>query len=514
MSSSILHLLEQGQSAHQLGQLAEAEQYYIQVLQQEPQHFDALHLIGAIAHQRGDHETALQFYGKALQRNPHHAPLLHNIGSCLLRLERLHEALQALEQAQRLDPQHVQSWISSGVVLRQLQDYPAAIKAFERAMEIQIDAIDAYYERGLCLQELDLDLDALLDFDDALHFLKRADKAPAQCQFARGLSLQKLGRFEEARSAYQAAAFEFTLQTKALFNLAILETTCQHYDAALNCLEDLLFIDAQSLQAHLQKIQVLKLMGHLDEAVAAIHKAAQFGLESEHAQFLLASLGRSASPHAAPADYVRSLFDHYAPHFDQHLTVNLEYRLPSILRACFQKYLARSAANFTANSRMLDLGCGTGLCGAELRDFGATLIGVDLSPEMLKRAAARNIYDSLVCNDIVHFLVGEEQVADLVLLADVLVYMGDLQELLTQCHRVLQSDGFLFFTVELDPATNSIAQTEGYRLQASQRYAHQESYLRDLAASGAWEVLEMSPHALRREGQDVIDSLVCVWRKI
>lgn len=510
MSSSTLQLLEQGQRAHQQGQLAEAEQYYVEVLQQEPQHFDALHFIGAIAHQRGDHETALQFYGKALQRNPHHVPLFHNIGSCLLRLNRLPEALQALEQAQRLDPLHLQSWISSGMVLRQLKDYPRAIEAFERAMEIQIDASDAYYERGLCLQELDLDVDALLDFDDAIRFLKRTDKPQSHCQFARGFSLQKLGRFDDARSAYQAAAFDVKTRSKALFNLAILEANCHHYEAALSFLEDLLFIDTQSVRAHLQKAHLLRQMRRLEEAADAIHEASRFGLEPEHAQFLLASLGRSASPNTAPADYVRTLFDHYAPHFDQHLKVNLEYRLPALLRACFQNYLAHSPARH----RMLDLGCGTGLCGIELRDFGTSLIGVDLSPEMLKRAANRAIYDDLVCDEILHFLASEEQAADLILLADVLVYMGDLQEFLDQCHRVLQLHGLLFFTVEVDTGPDAINESHGYRLQTSQRYAHQESYLRDLAAKDAWEVLEMSPRVLRREGEHMLNSLLCVWRKV
>ncbi len=54
-----------------------------------------------------------------------------------------------------------------------------------------------------------------------------------------------------------------------------------------------------------------------------------------------------------------------------------------------------------AGSRVVDLGCGTGRIGVWLASRGASAVtGVDLSPEMLERAAARNVYARLVETDI------------------------------------------------------------------------------------------------------------------
>ena len=50
---------------------------------------------------------------------------------------------------------------------------------------------------------------------------------------------------------------------------------------------------------------------------------------------------------------------------------------------------------------VLDLGCGTGLCGVQFRDWARTLTGVDLSPNMLAKARERGLYDELLQGDAV-----------------------------------------------------------------------------------------------------------------
>jgi predicted TPR repeat methyltransferase len=126
---------------------------------------------------------------------------------------------------------------------------------------------------------------------------------------------------------------------------------------------------------------------------------------------------------------------------------------------------------------ILDLGCGTGLSGKAFAPHKRSLVGIDLSPRMLGYAEATGLYDDLVAADIVPWLNATLQQFDLVLAADVLVYMGDLKPLFTAVRRVLKSGGLFAATAEQMPPTDD----HDFLLQAKRRYAHGESYLLRLA---------------------------------
>jgi tetratricopeptide (TPR) repeat protein len=66
--------LQKAIALHQQGQLADAEGLYRQILASEPDHFDALHLLGVIRHQQGRHADALELIERALTRSPASAP--------------------------------------------------------------------------------------------------------------------------------------------------------------------------------------------------------------------------------------------------------------------------------------------------------------------------------------------------------------------------------------------------------------------------------------------------------
>ena len=132
-------------------------------------------------------------------------------------------------------------------------------------------------------------------------------------------------------------------------------------------------------------------------------------------QHLLAALTGDSSPTTTPASYVRSLFDSYAGEFDAHLVDTLGYRVPELLLAAVLALAPQRKLD------ILDLGCGTGLCGVHFRPHAQRLTGVDLSQPMLAKAAARGIYDSLVSADAAEFLHADNVPFDLVLAADVFV---------------------------------------------------------------------------------------------
>jgi predicted TPR repeat methyltransferase len=127
-------------------------------------------------------------------------------------------------------------------------------------------------------------------------------------------------------------------------------------------------------------------------------------------------------------------------------------------------------------ARVLDLGCGTGLLGAALAPAAATITGVDLSAEMLERAATRGIYAQLAKAEMVEYLrAAGAATFDAVLAADVFVYLGDLEPVFEGAARALLPGGVFAFSVEA-------LEAGGYALLPNGRYAHSASYLRAAAA--------------------------------
>jgi tetratricopeptide (TPR) repeat protein len=97
-------LFARGLTLHQRGELAQAGALYRQVLQAEPRHVDALHLLGVVAAQTGNPLAAAELMGRALELDPDHPAILANRGNALEDLQRLEEALQAFRRAYALAP--------------------------------------------------------------------------------------------------------------------------------------------------------------------------------------------------------------------------------------------------------------------------------------------------------------------------------------------------------------------------------------------------------------------------
>ncbi|GGC83435.1 class I SAM-dependent DNA methyltransferase [Chelatococcus reniformis] len=234
-----------------------------------------------------------------------------------------------------------------------------------------------------------------------------------------------------------------------------------------------------------------------DELGAALHLAR---LEGPH--------GEGATAAMSP-DYVRGLFDGYAARFDTHLTDALAYRGPQLIMAA----LAR-AGGLPRFSRVVDLGCGTGLMGAAIRPYADELVGCDLSPGMVRQAQAKTIYDRLHVADLVaHMQQLARQSCDLLLAADVLVYIGDLAPLFDAAARAQPTGGLFAFTVQrpLDGADTG-APGEAV-LGADLRYAHGEPYLRRRLVEAGFEVCLVDEASTRLDRGEPVPGLVVVARR-
>jgi predicted TPR repeat methyltransferase len=201
---------------------------------------------------------------------------------------------------------------------------------------------------------------------------------------------------------------------------------------------------------------------------------------------------------AAPrsdAGYVRHLFDQFSGDYDQRMLGNLAYAAPQILRALADLVMAGRTG-----LSILDLGCGTGLAGVAFRDLADRLDGIDLSPAMIEKARARGLYDSLVVGDLESALAAGHSHYDLILAADTLVYLGELDAVFAGVSRRLAQNGFFLFTIE--------KQDEGdFTLGPKRRWRHSPDYVKALAAGAGLTVAGLVACAPRTEANVPVEGL-------
>ena len=199
------------------------------------------------------------------------------------------------------------------------------------------------------------------------------------------------------------------------------------------------------------------------------------------------------------AGYVRHLFDQFSADYDARMLSQLSYRAPQILRE-----LASLTMAGRTDLAILDLGCGTGLSGAAFKDLAARLDGIDLSPAMIEKARSRSIYDSLAVADIERGLAAEAY--DLVIAADTLVYLGDLEATMQGVVCALKADGLFLFTVEKKEG-------EGFELGPKRRWRHSESIVRGLARANGLELAGLLACNPRTEAGVPVEGLAVALRK-
>lgn len=218
--------------------------------------------------------------------------------------------------------------------------------------------------------------------------------------------------------------------------------------------------------------------------------------------YLRAALLGRAGPDRAPAGYLVHEFDQFAESFDAVLR-QLGYRGPDLIRAAVAAAVGPPAAAL----RVLDAGCGTGLCGPVLRPFARTLAGVDLSAEMLRAADARRCYDALRRADLVDHLRAAPGAYDLVAAADSLIYFGDLSVVFDAAAIAVRPGGFLVATLERHPDGPGTAPV---RLTRTGRYSHSQGYATEAAEAAGFAVRSARAEVLRAEEGEPVAGLLMV----
>lgn len=238
--------------------------------------------------------------------------------------------------------------------------------------------------------------------------------------------------------------------------------------------------------------------GDLGGARAAWQRSARLDPDGHYGAALKLAAHGEAMP-ASAAAYVETLFDDYAPRFETSLVDRLGYGVPGELAAMISRILPGRVRV------ALDLGCGTGLMGAQLRRMADRLEGVDLSAAMLAKARWKQIYDALHKAELLAFLADWEGPADLVTATDVLNYTGPLPPVLAAVQRTLAPGGLFGFSLETFGGPDALV------LRSSLRFQHQPELAVEACVEAGFELLARQETVIRVDrGQPVAGVLMLV----
>lgn len=203
------------------------------------------------------------------------------------------------------------------------------------------------------------------------------------------------------------------------------------------------------------------------------------------------------------SDYIKNIFDIFSSDFDSILK-NLDYLAP--------EYIAEYCASIPLKkAKILDAGCGTGLCGKFLKKHSCRggLEGVDISGQMLEIANKKCFYNHLIEDDMIDFLQSKTEYYDAIISCDVLTYFGALEDVFFAIKNSLKNFGFFIFTISQNYIDDS-----PYFLHPSGRFVHSQNYVENTLKTAGFEIQKIELKKLRNEGEkDVFGWVTLAMKK-
>ena len=445
-----------------------AEDHCRQALTLDPKHSDSLHLLGLVHGETNRLDLAVDLIAAAIRCNPNNHEYFFHLGELLQHQNKLEEARKSFDLAIKLAPNLAVGWIKLGNLLRIQRRYDEVLLTYEHAFTLDPNNAEAAALSGSVLLELRRYEEALAKCDLSLAI--SPDQVEVLC--VKGDCLRNLGRAAEAAAVYRRAS-ELAPERASVWRL-------------------------------LGKVH--EQLGDRDGAIKALRRARELDPSDPlGASVELMRLGADELSEMPPA-YVRVLFDGYAATFDTALVEALGYRGPSVLlEAVLSACQARQKpAKFKS---AIDLGCGTGLVAIAFAERVDQFVGIDLSPGMIEKARATGLYAEIEVTDMLAGLrIKPDSGVDLVLSADVMIYVADLLPVLKEASRVLASGGLLAFTFEKHEG-------DGCIMGEGRRYAHSASYVRASIEAAGLVVLQLEQQSARYERGVPVPGLVVVAEK-
>lgn len=313
MDSAVSAQLNSALSLFQAGKHDEADELCLTILRQNPQHFDAIHLLGIIKLTKRQYEQALGYLERALSIRPNDpeveknrgiAANLYNkaritsgmemhkqgqfalaepmylsvlelapldfdatqlLGALAVQRRQYAKGIAYLERALAIKPDHAETHYNHGVALQELKRAEEALASFDRALVIQPNYAEAHYKRGVALQELKRVEEALASHDRVLAI--KPDHAEAH--YRRGIALWELKQVEEALASYDRALAIKPGHAEAHNNRGVVLQALKRVEEALDSYDRSLAINPAHADAQNNRGVALRELKRVEEALAS-----------------------------------------------------------------------------------------------------------------------------------------------------------------------------------------------------------------------------------------------------
>ena len=409
-------------------------------------------------HQSGDLVNAKKCYTKILKKQPDNYDAMHMLGVLSYQQGKYDKAIALLEKTIKQNAT-AEALTNLATVFIAKEDLHKARDTFIQALKLKPELALTHYNLGNTYK-------GLRDFKQAIISYKKALEINPQYY-------------------------------DVLHNLAIVYKAANMFNEAKQVGLQAISIKPNNAEAQFNLAGVLQRLGNQKAAINAYTKTVKLDPDNQTALHLLSALTGDTTERP-PDKYIADLFDDFAEAFDDQLVNKLKYRTPQII---YNSVVSQIDVQATYN--MLDLGCGTGLCGKLLVEHASFLAGVDLSSKMIDKAKALNVYHDLCVNDIESYLDSSEKTFDVIISADVFVYVGALESVFNKCKKAMSKGGVFVFSVEE-------YNEPGFKLLDTGRYAHSTEYIREIAKASGFREVSHQSLVLREQDNKPINGCVFV----
>lgn len=417
--------------------------------------------------------------------------LLNSLGTLYFTSGKLDQAIHAYQSAIEKQPGYLDAYYNLGLAFSKQQQFDKAITTYETILEFSPDYLFARFQLAISLAHKGQTDKAITQ----LLFIEQHSPDHLETQTNLGTFYLKKSDLAKAKSHYLKALILAPQDTQILFNLGVIHAQLGHLDQAIQYYQQVVRIQPEHFPAHNNLGVAFLAKNHTVFALQHFQTALRLQPHNEAIRHTVQALSNNQQLSSTAPDYITALFDAYADHYEPHLLSALNYQVPPMLYQAIQQCVAPPKQEWF----ILDIGCGTGLCGELFKPAAKKLIGIDLSNKMLDIAKQKNIYDELIVGDFNQYLATHENKFNLIVAGDVLVYLGDLQDTFKNVHHALTKKGLFVFNTETKEQPDP-----GFVITQSGRFIHHKNYIKQLAAEHQLKILHYQTAITRQQNNEAV----------